>query len=384
MVNFITRRTARALLTLLVFQTILFLLIQALPWDYGNLVRGPLALRQLARARLGLDLPLWQQFYRWVGGFFTGDLGVSYRFNAPVTGMLLNLAPRTLLLFLPGTLAGFGLGLWLGRSIAWRRGGWLEFGATVGGIAFYTSFAPWLAFTLVSIFALYLRWLPAENLVNFNVWLGSLVPVERVVGWLLWSFLLNLAWVLAVWWATRRTRHYRRWIRLTATTLAIILTAGLWVRSGWSHLALDILDHLVLPLSTLVLLTFGETMLLMRATMIEVLGDDHVRTARAKGVVESGVRDRHVARLALLPVLARFIMQLPLVLIGSFVIERVFFWRGVGQALFEAADYYDLPVLMGILSIVGVTMLLAHLVLDILTVWLDPRLRTGGMLQGAE
>jgi peptide/nickel transport system permease protein len=221
--------------------------------------------------------------------------------------------------------------------------------------------------------------LPPENLVNFNYWLGVRVSIEQVIGWMLGTFMLNAAWILALWWGTRRLRTFRRRFRFLGIALAILVTAGLWIASGWALQVLDILHHLILPFTTLTLLTFGETMLLMRATMIEILGDDHVVTARAKGVIESDVRDRHVARLALLPVLTRFTMQMPLVIIGSFVIERIFFWRGMGQALFEAADSYDLPVLMGILSVVGVTMLLAHLSLDVLMAWLDPRLRDAGV-----
>jgi peptide/nickel transport system permease protein len=133
---------------------------------------------------------------------------------------------------------------------------------------------------------------------------------------------------------------------------------------------------MVLPLLTLLLLSFGETMLLMRTTMIDVLGNDHVLTARAKGVPDSDVRDKHVARLALLPVLTHFIIHLPYVIIGSFVVEKIFSWRGLGQALFDAADFYDLPVLMGILSVSGIFILSAHLVLDIMNAWLDPRVRT--------
>ena len=149
----------------------------------------------------------------------------------------------------------------------------------------------------------------------------------------------------------------------------------LWRVSGLAVFALDILYHLVLPLITLILLTFGETMLLMRSTMIDVLADDHVLTARAKGLENHQIMERHVARLAIFPVLSRFIVQLPLVIVGSFVIEKVFFWQGMGELLFRAVDSYDLPVVMGILSIVGALILVFHVMFDILSAWLDPRLR---------
>ena len=106
---------------------------------------------------------VWRDYFTWMGNFFTGDLGFSTRLRLPVATILVRLAPRTMLLFLPGIVIGFVLGIWLGRLIAWRRGTFLEFGATLGGIAFYTSFAPWLAFFLVSIFAIYLSWLPLRT-----------------------------------------------------------------------------------------------------------------------------------------------------------------------------------------------------------------------------
>jgi peptide/nickel transport system permease protein len=157
---------------------------------------------------------------------------------------------------------------------------------------------------------------------------------------------------------------------------AILLLAIVgWLISGWGVYALDILQHLALPLVTLVLLSFGETMLAMKTTMLEVLGEDHVPAAHSRGLPDGRVRDRHVARLAVLPVLTRFVVYLPFVLIGSFVLERMYSWEGIGMALVEAADAYDLPVLMGTLSIVGVGILIAHLGVDLLGAWLDPRLR---------
>jgi peptide/nickel transport system permease protein len=174
---------------------------------------------------------------------------------------------------------------------------------------------------------------------------------------------------------SRRLPEPRRTFR-AAFGLGLLATAVLaWLASGWAPLALDILRHLALPLITLVLLSFGETMLAMKTTMLEVLGEDHVPAAHSRGLPDEVVRDRHVARLALLPVLTRFVVYLPFVLIGSFVLERMFSWEGIGMALVEAADAYDLPVLMGTLSIAGVGILIAHLGVDLLNAWLDPRQR---------
>src|SRR5262245_49733501 len=159
MFRFLLRRLARALVALVVFQTILFFLIQALPGDYASLTVGSTLRKQALRTLLGLNLPAGEQYLIWMKNFFTGNLGDSFRTaRPPVTRLLLVSGPRTLLLFLPAAFVAFGLGLWLGKHIAWRRGQWPEGVATAIGIAGYTSFAPWLGFVLIHLFALKLRW----------------------------------------------------------------------------------------------------------------------------------------------------------------------------------------------------------------------------------
>jgi peptide/nickel transport system permease protein len=126
---------------------------------------------------------------------------------------------------------------------------------------------------------------------------------------------------------------------------------------------------------TVILLSFGETMMLMRMAMLETMREEYVLTAQAIGYSEKVIRDRHVARNAILPVLTRLGLNLPFVLVGSLVIERVFLWTAMGQMVFSAVEYYDIPLLLGVLSVVGVLTLTAHIVLDVLYVYLDPRLR---------
>ena len=376
MAKFLGVRLLRAAVTLVVFQTILFLLIHSLPWDYVSTVRGSSAMHQAMRAALGLDRPVLVQYADWMRRFFTGDLGTSFLYrNISVTNLILDAVPRTLLMFLPGALLGFWLGISLGKTIAWRRGGWIELGGSLLGTAFFAAFPPWLAFTLIQVFAITLRWFPAENILSVNTWLGSEVPAETVIRALLMTFLTVGPCVVAL----ALVRVKSPWPRRLAIGLVASVAAVLWAGSGWLELAFDILWHLALPLATLVLLSFGETMLLMRSTMIDVLGEDHVLTARAKGIRDAWLRDRHIARLALLPVVSRFAVQLPLVLVGSFVLERIFAWRGLGMVLFQAIDFYDYPVILGILSVLGIGLLLAHILVDVFVAWMDPRLRNGSV-----
>jgi len=182
-------------------------------------------------------------------------------------------------------------------------------------------------------------------------------------------------WLLS--WIAGQYR-FRKWrsLMLWAGGLLILGIAAVWWKQlGYLHLAIDVFDHMMLPMGSVILLSFGETMLLMRTTMLETIEDEYVLTARAKGLSEQVVRDRHVARNAFLPVLSRLLLNLPLVLTGSLAIELVFRWQAMGELIFVAIDFQDIPLLLGILSIVGVLALVGHIILDILHVYLDPRLR---------
>jgi peptide/nickel transport system permease protein len=269
------------------------------------------------------------------------------------------------------------LGMWLGKRVAWHRRGWTEFAATFGGTAFYTSFPPWLAFVVINVFGLSLDWFPPEKIIEPMKWAfrDDVTPNEVIINILITLGIGILAY-LVVLWLTRTYAHQKcNRIRLIGGVVIIILAIIPWVVSGLWSLALDILNHLVLPLLTLILLSFGETMLIMKTTMTEAVVAEHVNAARAMGLPDVRVRDRHAARVAILPVLTRFIVHLPLIIIGSFVVEYLFYWDGMGEELIRAAIENDLPILMGVLSVVGVGILLMHTTLDILTSWLDPRLR---------
>lgn len=378
MLGFIVRRVLRGVVALLAFQFLLFALVHSLPGDFASIAgafSGPGG-RAFMQRQLGLDQPLLQQYFEWLKGAVQLDFGQSFLYRPEtVSGILLDRAPRTLLLFLSAAALSYVLGIWLGKIVAWRRGGLFEFGALSVGVAAHTSFAPWLAFLGLGLFAWNLRWLPYQNLINFNVWLRVDIRLDEILLRIVISgFALFGVFLLARLISRKGTRP-RRAIGAVIFLLAVLLVAVLWERSGYSPLALDVLRHLILPLGTVVLLSFGETMMTMRATMLETIGEDHVVAARAKGLPDKVVRDRHVARIAMLPVLTRILLSLPFVLVGSLVIERVFFWRAMGQVVFNAIEFQDLPLIVGVLTMIGLISLIAHIVLDVLYVALDPRLR---------
>jgi peptide/nickel transport system permease protein len=378
MVRFIFRRVVRGLVALLLFQSLLFALVHALPYDFSSIVLSGPAHRRLIRSILGLDLPLWQQYGRWLFDFVRLDLGQSYLFwPTPVVDILGANLPRTLLLFLSGAVLAYALGIWLGKVLAWRRGSLLELGTTLGGVAAYTSFAPFLGFVLIMVFGRELQWFSYQRFVDHNDRFDAPVTVDWLLVRLIATALLLSAGAFLLWLLTRAVKpRARRWSIRLAGLLAVGAVAGwTWYQSGVGYLAVDLLYHLALPLATVILLSFGETMMLMRMAMLETMGEEYVLTARAIGYSEKTIRDKHVARNAILPVLTRLALNLPFVLVGSLVVERVFLWTAMGQVVFNAVEYYDVPLLLGILSVVGVLTLIAHIVLDVVYVYLDPRLR---------
>ena len=376
--RFILRRVIRGVIAIITFQTFLFFLIQALPYDFTAFLVLEPASRRFAQSDLGLNLPLWQQYFTWLGGFFRFDLGRSFlAWPTPVTTVLMGRAPRTLVLFLMAAVLAYVFGIWLGKLIAWRRGGFFEFGVTLAGVASYTSFAPFLGFLMITLFGWTLGWFPFHSMVDHNIWYRESVTID----WILIRMVITIVIILLCFWLLSWIAgqyRYRKWRQLMQWGGGLLIIGGAalwWQQLGYLHLAIDVFDHMMLPMGSVVVLSFGETMLLMRTTMLETIEDEYVLTARAKGLSERTIRDRHVARNAFLPVLSRLLLNLPLVLTGSLAIELVFQWQAMGELIFVAIDFQDIPLLLGILSIVGVLALIGHIILDILHVYLDPRQR---------
>jgi len=373
--RYLLRRFARAFITLILFQTALFLLIHALPGDFVSTAVGlPPVWKKALRAYLGLNLPLWQQYLRWMKGFFTGNFGKSFLYpRYSVLELLLMALPKTLLLLVPATVSAWILGVWVGKRMAWPpKNSFFSSSATVLAVASYSSFLPWVVFILVQIFAIRLKWFPAQSEVSLELWTDVPISSGTIMVWMLATF---IAIVLGWWIIGKMAKRWGKPIEFAAKAFFLVALALAWLLSGWSRLALDILWHLALPFTALLATNFGEIMLLMRTSMTLLRGEDFVLLARAKGLDESRIRDYHLSRIAILPLLSRFILQLPLLLLGSFIVEKMFFWPGVGVLLFFAIDYQDVPLLMGVLSLVGILLLASHVSLDLALAWLDPRLR---------
>lgn len=167
-----------------------------------------------------------------------------------------------------------------------------------------------------------------------------------------------------------------RKVRRSGYAVALAALAGFWLmRPEMRPYAWDIVHHTILPVVTLALIAFAGTMLLTRSSMLETLKEDYILTARAKGVPEKDIRDRHAARNALLPVVTSFILGLAFIIGGGVVTETVFGWPGMGALLLNATIIEDIPLATGALAFLGVLALIAHLLVDIIYTVLDPRVR---------
>ena len=381
MTGYLVRRAGQMALTLFLIVTLAFFLVQAQPGDYASFYALNPDLPADVRARIkesfGLDKPLWQQYLIHMKNTFTGNFGVSFGyFPRPVIDVLAERLPRTVVLFLSATATSFYIGFFLGKAIAWRRGGVLEYAATISGATLFTAFTPAFALMMIWIFAFKLGWLPVGKFLDPLIWREAEVSANYVFSYMLATAGAFIAFALLTLLAARKLGRVG-----PARTSALVIAAGVlavlisWAVSGFGHLALDILRHMILPIATLTLISFAGTMLLTRNSMLETMREDYVMAARAKGLPEKVVRDQHAARNALLPVITSLVYSLIFAIDGSVIIESVFSWPGTGMTLLQAVRSEDLPLVMGAMVFIGLFSLLAHVIVDILYVYLDPRIR---------
>ena len=379
--KYIFRRTVQVIITLFIYLFITYFLLDAQPGDMTLQYMNPRfteTQREALRIRLGLDRPVTERFIIWIGNMLRGELGDSFSESKPVIDIIKERAPRTIFLFLTAALTTFGVGYYLGRLLAWKRGTRTEYVITVFGAVMYSIFLPWFALLMVLIFSYHLKWFPLGKFLDPVVWRG--LPEELSANMIfsrlmLTAVLITLA-LLGVSLLVRQFApgHAKRVIP-AASFIVLVVALLAWISYPYAHLAGDILRHLVLPVLTLTLVNFSGTMLLTRTTMLETLREDYIMAARAKGLSESVVRDKHAARNAMLPVFSNFIIGLPFIVAGGIITETVFSWPGMGLTLLQAATTSDIPLIMGTWLFIGLLSLTAHLVADIGYVFIDPRIR---------
>lgn len=265
--------------------------------------------------QVGLNAPLIEQFFDYWKSVLTGDLGFSFRSGRPISEMIAERLPWTLLITVGSLIISAVIGIVVGAFSAWRRGKKSDLTLLTGMISLQSLPSFWLGMLLISIFAVQLQWLPS---------FGAVTPASDLTGW----------------------AHTR-----------------------------DIAEHAVLPILTLTVLSIPGVYMTMRYSMLEVLGDDFIRTARAKGASETRVLFGHVARNAIAPVVTFLAIRFAFAFGGSVIIETVFSYPGLGRLVFESVSGRDYPVMQAAFLVFTVAVLLANLAADLLYPLLDPRMR---------
>ena len=379
--SFLGKRIVQMMVTLLLFQAATYFLIDAQPGDIADLLTLnpdiPPAERQRLRGALGLDRPPLERFIRYVGNFYQGNLGVSFsNYPRPVLDILIERLPRTLVLFVSATIVSFWTGFISGKVLAWRRGGVFEYASTITGVTLYTVFTPWFALMMIWLFAIQLDWLPAGKFLDPETWIGAPITANEIFITMIWSAIVAFAVLLIGLLASNFVqRNLRLPVRIASFVLPVVGLIIYWQLTGFAVFASDIFLHLILPVITVTLIAYAGTMLLTRTSMLETLREDYILTARAKGLPDKMVRDKHAARTALLPVWTGLVFSLGNSVSGGIVTESIFSWPGIGLTLLTSAQVADIPLAMGALTVVGIMTLVSHLVADIGYAFLDPRIR---------
>jgi peptide/nickel transport system permease protein len=320
--RYILRRLVEILVSFFIIMTVLFFLFHLAPGDpTARLVDPNMSAEDIARliAQMGLDRPLWYQYVRFVTNFFSGRFGVSFHYGQPVARIIAEKLPNTILLFTTAVILSALAGVWLGKIIAWRKGSRTDTAVTIGALICHTLFLPWIALLLIWLLGYHLAWFPITGMISPEVWIDPHA-----------SFLAK---------------------------------------------SLDVMYHMALPLLTLFLVHFGSYLLIMRSSMLDTLSEDYIYTARAKGLPEKMIRDRHAAPNAALPVITSVGLSLAFSINGGALTEQVFSWPGIGRELVSAVSNNDYPLALACFLLVAAVVLTANLLVDLLYAFLDPRIR---------
>ena len=261
------------------------------------------------RERLGLDLPLWQRYFSWIGGMVQGDFGTSYIYSEPVSALVADRVTVSLPLAIIALLLSTAIAIPIGVWTASRRGSAMDtgvMGVTQVGIAIPNF---WFALLMVYVFAIGLQWLPAGG---FPGWEGGVLPALQALAMPAIALALPQAAILA---------------RVT------------------------------------------------RSALLETMGQDYIRTARAKGLSRRATLWGHALRNALIPVLTIIGLQFAYLLAGTIIIENVFYLPGLGRLVFQAITQRDIIVVESVVILLVATIILINLLVDIAYTFVDPRLR---------
>jgi len=325
MIAFILRRLIGVLPLVLGISTLVFLVLHIAPGDpttiYWNSETDP-AVLQAMRTNLGLDDPLPVQYGKWLYRFARGDFGYSFGHRRPVADVIRSAVPNTLLLSFTSLVILFTLGIAAGVLSAVRRYSLVDHAVTLVSLFFYSMPGFWFALMLLLLFHYHLRWFPADQMTSIDFVYDSL------------SLPAKLA---------------------------------------------DRIHHLVLPATALGVGAFAGVARYTRASLLDVIRMDYIRTARAKGLPEREVILRHALRNALLPVVTLLGLYLPFLFSGAVLVETIFGWPGMGRVIVNAIFQRDYPLVMATTFVSALLVIGGNLIADVLYSVVDPRIRHGGI-----
>ena len=298
-----------------------FALIHAAPGDPATVIAGEMgggdqAVIDNIKKAYGLDKPLPEQFITYLSKSVRGDLGVSYTYNRPVSSLIADRIGPTILLVLTSLVVAIAVGTLLGVFASLKPKSFASAAVTIVSLVGLAMPVFWTGILLVILF-------------------GKVWPVMPIAG-------------------MYDVRNYGA--------------------TGWAA-AMDALHHLVLPALTLTLVYLAQYSRLARASMLEVLSSDYVRTARAKGLNEAVVVFKHALRNALMPIVTIAGLQFGNLISGAVLVETVFSWPGLGTLALDAILGRDYPTLLGVLTFSSLFVISANLLTDLSYRWIDPRLR---------
>jgi peptide/nickel transport system permease protein len=376
MARFVARRVLWALVTLALLVTIAFFAVNLLlPYDFAvGIGQRPRAIEQI-RETLGLDRPLFVQWLDFMWHFVRGDLGESYDGDR-VSSIVLGVLPVTVAIFAVGGIVAYLLGEWIGRLVAWSRHRFLSATTSVASVLLFAAFPPFLVFLLTHF--------GTDWLFEVRSWFGLTVkPYAPVPAGPLLNVLavgLVAAFVGGILLRSWARKHGRRALGFVAVPVGILaFVASLLALGVWAD-AIDLMlwPSAVMATLALILIAFGESMLVMRAGVTAEMTEDYVFTGRAKALPERDIRDKHVAPNAVLPAISRLITSVPYLLTGLIIIERELNLNGVASLFFNAIESGNVPIIIGILIVVGLIGLVLRIVLDVVQATVDPRIRIEG------
>lgn len=303
-----------------VILTLLFFLFRLSPGSpISKMVDPGLTLEDqtLLIEQLGLDRPAFEQYIIYLKNFFTGNLGSSFHYGEPVSSIIMDKLPWTILLFSLSTILAAYAGIILGKISAWNKGSVLDNFLSISALICHTLFIPWFALLLLWILGFKLGVFPLGGVLSPEIW-------------------------------------------ITESSIFIKL--------------LDVLHHMFLPLMTLFFIHLGSYLLLMRSSMLGVFKEDYIITARAKGLSEKVIRNKHAAKNAALPVLTSVGLSLAFSINGGALTEQVFTWPGIGRELIFAVSNNDYPLAQACFLLIAAVVLVANLIVDLLYAYMDPRI----------